>query len=403
MRSACRTTLVNLCAGARSSRFNPLARIGPISIHQRSSRAVRPSRRARAESQPLVLPLREGSRPRNVSRVTPQQQPERRPAKGQLGILFSAKNLLKTVASQFPIASAGVEMLNQLDGERVSERLARTETQVKSLAETRSAETDPAPAVPALQDWSYATGQWMQRTVHLAIVYDGDSHSGKNRGAQLVQRIAHGSVVGPNEVLTCREALEVLNAVAREKHGRAIAISGFAWYEFTAEEPDEASGLVLCKLTKRDEVKWAQMVAIWQTHDLGVPRDDAELPAARATTMPWIGQEIGFIHEGEAPNASLVFTFYPVQFDSSVISHFRRAHGDGLKVFVSGVLPGRVLRTGSAVFGRDATLLGVIADTESFSSDAGRRAIVRGLLGHPRFTKFTSQGSAHPRGSKNSP
>jgi hypothetical protein len=60
-----------------------------------------------------------------------------------------------------------------------------------------------------------------------------------------------------------------------------------------------------------------------------------------------------------------------------------------LKVAVTGVLPGRVMDPGSPVFSRDGTLLGLLADTENYESDSGRRAVVRTLLGHPRFTKFT--------------
>jgi len=31
--------------------------------------------------------------------------------------------------------------------------------------------------------------------------------------------------------------------------------------------------------------------------------------------------------------------------------------------------------------------MGILSDTESYESDAGRRAVVRSLLGHPRFMK----------------
>lgn len=74
------------------------------------------------------------------------------------------------------------------------------------------------------------------------------------------------------------------------------------------------------------------------------------------------------------------------QFDKTAVSHFRNVSEDAIKTFVTGVLPGRILKAGSAVFAGDGALLGVVANTENYPSDAGRRAIVRSLLGHPRFT-----------------
>ena len=120
--------------------------------------------------------------------------------------------------------------------------------------------------------------------------------------------------------------------------------------------------------------------------------DNVNLQEVRATVMPQLGQEIGFMHVGEATDVSPVLgTALKMQFDTSVISHFRGLRSGGLKVFVSGVLPGRFLRSGSPVFARDATLLGVLADAEHYPSDAGRRAVVRSLLGHPRFTTFATK------------
>jgi hypothetical protein len=328
--------------------------------------------------------------------VKPEESSKNPSAKSQLGILFSPKNFLKTLASQFPFASAGVEALNQLDGAKIEDRVTLTEHQLKNLATARPSSPAPATGGVSFQDWSFAAGEFMRRNVHFAIAYDASYHSRRERGQELIQRVAHGCLVGPGEVLTCKEALQVVDAVVQEKRGRAVILSGFATYDFVHEQIDEGSGLVLCKLSGRDETKWRRMVAIWKKNDLSVPPDESRPLPVRASVMPWIGQEIGFIHEGEASDISMVHTFSPLQFDLSTISHFRRANADGLKIFVSGVLPGRILRTGSAVFGRDATILGVIADTQSFPSDAGRRAIVRSLLGHPRFTTFTSKDSQKP-------
>jgi hypothetical protein len=102
----------------------------------------------------------------------PSDDPAPKPsAKSQLGILFTAKNILKTFASQVPVASAGVEMLNQLDGEKLADRVAQTEQQVKDLA----ARPPPGAALSpnAIPDWSYAAGEYTRRIAHFAVAYDG--------------------------------------------------------------------------------------------------------------------------------------------------------------------------------------------------------------------------------------
>jgi hypothetical protein len=78
-----------------------------------------------------------------------------------------------------------------------------------------------------------------------------------------------------------------------------------------------------------------------------------------------------------------------------VISHFRNPKTDSLKAAVTGVLPGRVVYSGSPVFSRDGTLIGLLSDTENYSSDAGRRVVIRSLLGHSRFTKSIGPTKNH--------
>jgi hypothetical protein len=100
------------------------------------------------------------------------------------------------------------------------------------------------------------------------------------------------------------------------------------------------------------------------------------------TITPWLGQEVAFLHTGEAPE---VMGWPKVQFDTTVISHFKLPTDTAFKTFVTGVLPGRFMYAGSPVFTKSGTLVGVISDSESYKADAGRRAIVRSLLGHPYF------------------
>jgi len=44
-----------------------------------------------------------------------------------------------------------------------------------------------------------------------------------------------------------------------------------------------------------------------------------------------------------------------------------------------------IKQVGSAVFSRNGTLLGIISGVEKYEYDAGRRAIVKSLLGMPRL------------------
>ena len=180
----------------------------------------------------------------------------------QLGILSRPENLLKTVGSQFPGTSAAVEMFNQLEGIKLADRLTRTEQQVGEIARLRAAEKIGTQDPVRVQDWSYAAAEYAQRSINFAVVYDGGYHSPQDRGRELVQSIAHGCLIGPHEVLTCKEAVEMVIDVAKEKQGRPIVLlSSYAWYGFTLGEPDELSGLTVCHLTTRDEQKWNSLMA----------------------------------------------------------------------------------------------------------------------------------------------
>jgi hypothetical protein len=323
--------------------------------------------------------------------------PEAPTSKNQLGTLAKPKNLMKSFGSLVPGASVALEMLNQLDGERVDARIGEAEAQLKQIAEAQgllaqalspSNGVSKVPAIPpAFRDWSEAAGEFMPRSAIVAVAFDGGFHNPRNTGRERFNAVGHGCLIAPNEVLTCREVMDLVTGVATHKGGRGVAIVGMAWYEFEAGPIDDASGLCILKLTKRDDEKWTGFQD--SLAKIGGPSLVDSVPAAapvKHSLMPWIGQEVAFIHTGEAENASAMFTFEHLQFDSSVISHFVRTSRESLKTFVTGVLPGRVLYSGAGVFGRDGTLLGILSDTESYASDAGRRALVRSLVGHPKFT-----------------
>jgi hypothetical protein len=217
------------------------------------------------------------------------------------------------------------------------------------------------------------------------VAYDGGIDSRDNGGHDLILPISHGCLIGGGEFLTCKEALETAQAVATYKSGRMVILAGGAWYNFKVEEPDAASGLSIGKLAPKDEEKWSEFSEILTSRGLPAPVETSPT-AVRSSVMPWIGHEIAFLHSGEAEDASTGLGSYSaLQFDTAVISHFRRVRNGGIKTFVTSVLPGRVTRAGSAVFSKDGTLLGVFSDTMSLKSDAGRRGVIRSLLEHPRF------------------
>ena len=307
-------------------------------------------------------------------------------AREQIGIILNPKNLLKTVASQFPGASAGVEILNQLEGKRVDDRLNVLEGTDANLQITMRKLELAATATPPVSGWPTAVAEYWSRIVEFAVVYDGGFHSRQRRGQELVQPVAHGCFVDANEVLTCSGALELAQEVAREKFGSVIILSSLIRYKFVAEPSYELSGLITCRIMEKDDKAQLELDDIWKKRGVNRVFEPIQSPI-KFSLSSWVGEEIGFIHSGEATDAPRSDSFSPLQFDTAVLSHVKKSNGKGVKIFVTNVLSGRVERPGSPVFKRDGTLLGVIVDTQSYPSDAGRRAIVESLIGHPHFMK----------------
>ena len=88
--------------------------------------------------------------------------------------------------------------------------------------------------------------------------------------------------------------------------------------------------------------------------------------APKWTITPWLGQECGFFVPSDSENNLRQMEWTPVEFGASVISHFRMPKDNALKVFVTAPYAGRIPQMGSAVFGRDGTLLGIIAEVEMY-------------------------------------
>jgi hypothetical protein len=304
----------------------------------------------------------------------------------QLGILLKPKNLLRTAASAVPGASAVLEMQNQLDGAILDERITSLEeTDLSLQGKLAEMERSQPKTVTHQSNWHVAASDYLRRIADMAVVFDGVVNSPPQPGERFLT-VAHGCFVGPKSVLTCLEAIELAKDVANHKRGTVAILAGITRYEFELDRIDQLSGLVICKIICRDEQRWLRTKT--KLKQAGLPEnmvpEPLEMPVI-SSVFPWIGQEIGFIHTGEATD---VFRegISKYQFEKTSISHFREVREHAIKSFVTSVLPGRILKAGSAVFAGDGTLLGVIANTENYPSDAGRRAIVRSLLGHPRFT-----------------
>src|ERR1035438_1802403 len=108
-------------------------------------------------------------------------KPKATSIKDQLGTVFHPKNVLKTLASQVPIASAGVEVLNQLEGRRVEKRVtALEEADIQVMAQLRKLEgaavTTPP---PAFVEWPTAVSEFMLRIVEFAIVHTPPDEPGQ--------------------------------------------------------------------------------------------------------------------------------------------------------------------------------------------------------------------------------
>lgn len=316
----------------------------------------------------------------------PSEQESESKVSRYAGILLRPSNLLKTVASQFPLASIPMVMLDQIEGQEADDRLLNLESRVDLVEKLKAVEGATSPMPYPSRDWPASVAEFTRRTVDVAVAYDGGFHDPARRGHELFLVVGHACVVGEQQVLTCKEVVELAGDIARHRSGRVIIIASMAWYGCTFEPASDPSGLSVSRLLDRDEARFRQVLETWRKAGLGELVAHPPTSLVKFSVTPWIGQEIGFIHSGEAENVMRgIGESSRRQFDTNTISHFRLPSDDGLKTFVTGVLPGRFLHAGAPVFSRDGVLLGVLSDAERYKSDAGRRAVVRSLLGCPYF------------------
>lgn len=300
----------------------------------------------------------------------------------QTGVLLKPKNVGKMIASFVP----GVgEAINQIEGHLLECRVGSLECEIENVRKLLELEAEAEPTNQRLDNRTYTVAEFMRRTVDFAVTYDGGYESRADRGRELFLPVAHGCRLNDREVISSREAYEFAVNVANERQGKLIILDGMAWYTFTADQIDPASGLLICHSLKRDEKRWEDFQT--SLKEQGFARyTEAVIHEPKFSLTPFLGEEIGFIHTGEAKNVLRgVWDYAKRQFDSSTISHFRNPEDGAIKAFASGVLGGRLLSVGSPVFSRDGDLLGLSSNVEHYENDSGRRIVVRCLLGHPKF------------------
>lgn len=125
-----------------------------------------------------------------------------------------------------------------------------------------------------------------------------------------------------------------------------------------------------------------------QATGFSLPSDSVSQKKITFSNSPFLGQEFGFLHSGEAKHTMRMHgNIHHFQFDHSCISFQRKPTSEVLKSMESSPINSRILLLGSPVFTRNGTLLGLITGTNSLESDAGRRLVITGLIAHPRFNK----------------
>lgn len=275
-------------------------------------------------------------------------------------------------------------MKNQLEGYGMRKRVDSIADEMEALKRLNEARSKAA--TPPISDWSIPAAEYERRTIDLAVVYDGKVDADRAYGDERVLHIAHACLIGQDELVATKESIEMVHRVAEHKSGRVVALAGLAWYELDDELPVEAFGICVCKRRHRDEGRWEVVLDIMREHGIADELEAHPVTQVRFSASALPGQEIGFVHSGEAEDIMGSFdAFSHRQFECTTVSHLKKPTRETLLSFVTGVLPGRILRGGSPTFSRDGVLVGLIADTERYASDAGRRAVVRGLAGHPRF------------------
>ncbi len=310
------------------------------------------------------------------------QKSDSRSSRSDAGVLIRPRNLLKTAASFIPVAAALAEALGQIEAEQVDQRVGDLE----SWRKLHDLEAANPPPPPAPLDWPTAVADFHVRTVDLCVFYDGSFEHPSKRGRELFLHVCHGCLVDGAHIVTTTQALDMARAVAEDRRGRVVLVVGMSHFELDVGSVQDHVSLSVCPIGRRDTANDEKLARCWRAE--GVEPPQVILPTKRVThtLTPWLGTEVGFLHAGEAEDAIRPDRMTRIQFDASVISHFRGPSQQVLKAAVTGVIGSRFKYIGSPVFTRSGVLVGCLAESENYESDAGRRAVIYGLLGHPFFT-----------------
>jgi hypothetical protein len=296
--------------------------------------------------------------------------------------LLRPKNLLKTAASLVPVASAFSEALGQLEAAEMEQRVE----QLESWRQLRELEKANPKSPPPPLDWPATVAEFYARTADLCVFYDGGVESRTKRGKELFLHVAHACVIDPTHFLTTTAALHLARDVAADRKGRLVLVIGMRHFAVDLHDVEDRVSLSVGKIGPVDTACDEKLSRTCR--EAGVEPLTFPLPAKQVqhTLTPWIGTEVGFLHAGETADAMRPDRLTRMQFDTSTISHLREPSREVLKAAVTGVLGGRFVCLGSPVFTRSGVLVGCVGESTHYESDAGRRAVIYGLLGHPFFT-----------------
>src|SRR5665213_176854 len=150
-----------------------------------------------------------------------------------------------------------------IKGQRLAKaKLTEISAKLKKLEE--SVDRTPPQNV---NEWPGVVSEFIKRNVEFAAIYNPSNDS----GSEYILPVANGCLVEEGYVLTCSEALKLADKVAEYKGGKVVILLGLAEYYFQVETKDEATGLVLCKITGRNEQRWKEMLKTFEEE--GVVKD----------------------------------------------------------------------------------------------------------------------------------
>lgn len=303
--------------------------------------------------------------------------------KHQLGVVFKPENFFKSAASSFPFLSSIATAIGQLEADALEQRVGSLENEQQQLIKLRALERGIRPPED-LGGWSNPVADFAGRTASIAVAFNA---ADSDRETERFIPVGHACLIGFKLILLAKEVMALSLQVAKMKGGRVVAIAGCAWYEISPQPVEDAMGLQIHQIINRDEEVWSyakEALKAFFSESLDMAETASAVPYRRNLFQ---GEAFGFLHAGEA--ADIIFSpvsFESLQFSSGTVSHFKKPTHSALKVAVSSVLPGRFTLAGSPAFNRKGELLGIVADSESFPSDAGRRAVIRSLLGLKYFS-----------------